>query len=140
MNTDQAVDEFLEHHGVRGQKWGVRKLRRTQNFQQVGAGKGTTSQKFRAGYNTGPIDLVKGRGFRGGAARKGARQANANQLVNSGHRTTRATLTRLAGMRYQDVIPTNKAATNTTAAVGASLAGVILVKAGTTAVKKLAKK
>jgi hypothetical protein len=29
MNNIQDVDEFLEHHGVRGQKWGIRNKRKS---------------------------------------------------------------------------------------------------------------
>jgi hypothetical protein len=139
VTNDVLVDDFLEHHGIRGQKWGIRKKRRAENFRQVGTGKATRMQKIRAGRSTGPIDLVKGGGFKGGAARKAKRITNANQLVESGHRTTRATLTRLKELHYQDIIPTSKSATNTKAAVGASVAGFVLANYGYVAVKKLAK-
>jgi hypothetical protein len=132
---DQGIDEisdFLDHHGVRGQKWGIRKQRRAENFVKVGKGMGRPGERIRSATNVGPIDLVKGRGFRGAAARKGARQKKAFK----GKLTGRKVLTRVAAVRYQDVIPTSQSKKNTSAAVGASIAGYILVHQGTKLVKK----
>jgi hypothetical protein len=134
------ISDFLDHHGVKGQKWGIRNKRRTQNYIDVGRGKATTSQKLRAAYNTGPIDLIKGRGFKGGAARKGAREKRASDNIANGKASARNILTRAAAIRSQDLIPTSKSRYNTKAAVGASIAGTILVNVGTTVIKRAIKK
>lgn len=138
--VDYEVQEFIDHHGVKGQKWGIRNKRRTENFIQVGKGKGSPTQYARAAYNLGPIDLIKGRGVKGGSRRKGARQRKASNNFANGKATTRNLLTRLAAVRQQDIIPTSKSSKNTSAAVGASIAGAILISVGQTAIKNMIKK
>jgi hypothetical protein len=32
--TDEQIDEFLEHHGVKGQKWGVRRATKLQSMSK----------------------------------------------------------------------------------------------------------
>ena len=129
-------EDFFEHHGIKGQKWGIRKQRRMENLRRVGQGDASTTQKLRAAYDTGPIDLVKGRGFKGGAARRSARQKKAFDNIGTGKTTARNILTRVAAHRVQDLIPTSKSKTNTKAAVGATMAGLVLAKVGHHVVKR----
>lgn len=134
------ASNFMEHHGIRGQKWGIRNKRRTQNYVEVGKGKARPSQYARAAWNLGPIDLVKGRGIKGGAARKGTRQRTASENIAKGEASVRNILTRVASWRQQDLFPTSKSATNTKAAVGASVAGAILANIGYKILKSTIKK
>ncbi len=110
--------------------WGVRRNRRANRFLKVGTGKGNNSEKLRSYTDLGPIDLVKGRGFKGGALRKGVRITNANKNIKNGEFKARSILTYAANTRQQDLLPTSKSAANTKAAIGASLAAAILISAG----------
>lgn len=131
------VDDFLEHHGIRGQKWGIRNQRRANNKIMVGKGSkdATVGQKIRAYTDVGPIDLARGHGFRGAALRKGKRQIAAGKAVHDGNATARQWLTRVGMLRQQDVIPTKKGSHNTRAALGASIAGAIVIANANTILK-----
>lgn len=133
--TDEDIDKFLEHFGVKGQQWGVRRYNRAQARVNVGKGKGTTGQKLRSYANLGPIDLIKGGGLRGGAARKGARQISRNDRVRAGESSVRDKLAYYGGTRYQDIIPTSRSKKNAKSALGASVAGAVLVSIGIAAAK-----
>jgi hypothetical protein len=135
---DTITNNFLEHFGVKGQKWGIRNKRRTNLHIKVGQGKGTPTEKLRSAYDLGPIDVIKGRGFKGGAARKGARQRTAAENIAKGQPTVRNILTRAASVRQQDILPTSKSAHNTKAAVGSSIVAAILVHQGTKVIKRAA--
>lgn len=137
MTTDQEVEDFIEHFGVRGQKWGVRRNRRANNLVKVGTGNASRSAKIRAGVTTSPLDLIRGRGFKGGAARRGERQISRNARVKSGESSVKDKLVYYGGTKYQDIIPTGKSAHNTKAAVGATIAGVVLVGVGKTVIKNM---
>ena len=136
---DHELKDFFEHHGIKGQKWGVRKYRRMETHAKVGRGMGRTGERVRSAVNVGPIDLVKGRGFKGGARRRAARQKIAFDRVGTGKTTARNILTRVAAKRFQDILPTGQSKKNTSAAVGASVAGVILYKVGKRTVVKAVK-
>ena len=43
--SDISVDEFLEHYGVRGQKWGVRKQRTAKDTQEIAKRKKVVSKR-----------------------------------------------------------------------------------------------
>jgi hypothetical protein len=138
----QGIDEiadFLEHHGVKGQKWGIRNKRRTNLHIKVGQGKGSPTERVRSAFDLGPIDIVKGRGFKGGAARKGVRQRTAAENIAKGKPTVRNVLTRAASVRQQDILPTSKSAHNTKAAVGSSIVAAILIGQGARIIKKAAR-
>lgn len=124
MIIDEEV--FLEHYGVKGMQWGVRRNRRANSLVKVGAGKGGKSEKVRAALTVGPIDLIKGRGLKGGAGRKGMRQLQRNARVKAGEASVSDKLKYYGGSKYQDIFPTGKAATNTKAAIGASVAGYLV--------------
>ena len=136
---------YLEHYGVKGMRWGVRRDRRINTLRKAGSGKAKFNEKARAYTNKpllspipllGPIDLVAGRGFRGAARRKANRNALAYERIRTGESTVRDRLTQINNLKYQDVFPTSKAATNTSAAIGATIVGAILVGATQSAIKK----
>ncbi len=108
VTIDQEVEEFLEHFGVMGMKWGVRRDRRANRFRKVGFGLGNKSEKLRSYAYLGPVDLIRGRGYKGGAARRGERLINSNQRIKAGKAKTRDVLTFLASTKYQDMFPTSK--------------------------------
>ena len=45
MTTDQEVDDFLEHYGVKGMKWGKRNQKRLDRAKRVASGKASLRQK-----------------------------------------------------------------------------------------------
>ena len=56
------VDEFLEHHGVKGMHWGVHHQRNLELHERVAAGKGSALDKLRARQQVTARDLVKHKG------------------------------------------------------------------------------
>ena len=135
----KTTDDFLEHYGVKGMRWGVRRDRRANTLVKVGKGKGTRSEKTRAALTTSPVDIVKGRGLKGGAKRRGERQLARNKRVRNGEASAKDYLVYYGGTKYQDLIPTGKDRLNTKAAVGATVAGYMLVSVGAQVARNLAK-
>ena len=121
---------YLEHFGVKGMKWGVRRDRRAQTHAKVGRGEGTRGERLRSAVQIGPKDFIKGRGLQGAARIKGARQLERNARVRSGQGSVRDKLAYVGGTRYQDMFPTGKSANNTKAAIGASVVGAFLFAQG----------
>ncbi len=109
--TDLEIDNFFAHHGVRGQKWGIRRQRRIDLLKRAGK-KGNALAKTRAivgfGPHLGPIDFVKGRGLTGGFKRKAARMQARENRIKSGKATVGDQLHRFGGARLTDVIPVRK--------------------------------
>lgn len=132
---DIQVEDFLEHHGIMGQKWGIRRDRRANRIANVGRGKSTVSEKIRTYGRLGPIDFVKGHGLRGGARRKGKRLLNANQKMRDGEATVRNFATWIWSTKQQDILPTSKKVTNTKAAIGSVIVGGILADFGWKVIK-----
>lgn len=137
--TQLTSKDYLEHFGVKGMRWGVRRDRRAQNLVNVGQGKGTATQKLRAYGTTSPLDVVRGRGFKGGARIRGQRQLARNKRIRNGEASVRDRLVYVGGTKYQDIFPTGKSRTNTSAAVGASIAGALVVSVGFQAVGAILK-
>ena len=129
--------EFLEHFGVKGMQWGVRRDRRAAALVKVGQGKGTKEQKVRALARYTPLDALKLRGLKKASLARGQRQLSRNARVRNGESSTFDKLAFFGGTKFQDIIPTtgsnNKNRDATKAAIGASIAGVVLVGAGKTA-------
>jgi hypothetical protein len=126
--SDQEIDTyFLQHFGKKGMKWGVRRQRRTNALLNVAKGKGTKSEKVRAALTVNAYDLVRGRGLKGAAKIKGEAQRASQNRIKSGNAKVRDRIRQVGGTKYQDIFPTGKSSKNTKAAVGASVAGAIVV-------------
>ena len=75
MTTEEEVEDFLEHYGVKGMKWGTRRQNRLSRAQRVGSGKGSTKDKLGfALTDTSSIAIAR----RGGL--QGAAKARASEL------------------------------------------------------------
>lgn len=98
-------ETYLEHYGIKGMRWGVRRERRQQGLERAGIKGGPKISKVRAVARVGPVDLVKGRGITGGAARKAARVRGQMNRWDRGEATTLDTIKRIGSTRVQDLLP-----------------------------------
>jgi len=116
VEIDEKVDAFLEHYGVRGMQWGVRRTRRTQRLARAAAADSSVSSRARAvgigglgvvrvRGRVGPIDLVKGGGIRGGATRKVGREVAREARIKAGKAKTSDILVRVGSTRVTDIVP-----------------------------------
>ena len=73
------IDSYFEHHGVKGQKWGIRnaKQRRIARQQKiidsdkrVAKGTGSALDKTRAALQISGLDVARGKGLQGGVKPK----------------------------------------------------------------------
>lgn len=109
--ADYYVDAYLEHHGVLGMHWGIRRQRRLALLKRASQKNGFRSgiAKTRAiigfGYKLGPIDFVKGHGLSGGFARKAARIGARDARVAAGRATVSDRLHRIGAFRLSNLIP-----------------------------------
>lgn len=74
LESVTTSDDFLAHYGVKGMKWGQRKRAalqdRADSLNRVAKGKSTTTDKIVATNTLSALDIVRGRGVKGGAAIK----------------------------------------------------------------------
>lgn len=108
---DAIVDDFFEHHGVRGMRWGVRRQRRVDLLKRAakktGYPSGIAKTRSMLGYGPklGPIDLIKGRGLSGGFQRKSQRMQARLKRIKRGRATTMDQIHRVGSFRLSDAIP-----------------------------------
>ena len=106
IGSDASIDQFLEHHGVRGMKWGVRRRGRIERHVKVGKGGGNIIDKARVYSMSNPADLIRTRSFRKSAARKGKRFVRRNQRIAAGKaKVTKDIIPTLYSVRYGDLLP-----------------------------------
>lgn len=96
---------YLEHFGVKGMKWGVRRQRRVERLARAGQKNSPYATRTRASQNLGPVDLIRGRGVRGGAARKAVRVQGQLDRYNRGKATTMDKIKRFGSTRLLDLVP-----------------------------------
>lgn len=111
---DYETEYHLEHFGVRGMKWGVRRQRREARLRDVATGRSGASGKATAftGYiggptlpRLGPVDLIKGRGIEGAAHRKSIREARRSKRFKTGKARVGDYIVRYGLLRPSDLVP-----------------------------------
>lgn len=96
-------DTLLEHFGVRGMRWGVRRENRIARLERVGSGKGSTMDKVRVGLSdTTAAAVARNHGFKNAAANKAANLRIRDARVANGHATVKDHLARHGGDRIFD--------------------------------------
>ena len=114
MNYNQ---NNLEHFGVKGMQWGVRRQRREARLRDVASGKSGTAGKLTnfTGYigggtlpRLGPVDLIKGGGIEGAAERKSRREKSRSDRFKKGKATAGDYVVRYGLLRPSDLIPVSK--------------------------------
>lgn len=75
--SHSQIDEYFEHHGVKGQKWGIRNQRkrdfadnRLKMTKRVASGKGDFTDKFVVAGRQSVISLLRNKGLKGAAAKE----------------------------------------------------------------------
>lgn len=101
----ETPDDVLEHFGVSGMKWGVRRAKRDAVISRVASGKGSALDKARTLARASGHDLVRGRGLQGAAQRKDARNQARAERMRRGESTVRDILVRIGTARFSDIIP-----------------------------------
>jgi len=102
MIIEEDVHEFLEHHGVKGQKWGVRKDRHTQKVERQQA-RIDRLKRIATGTKR-PGDFYKS-----GGATKGYAEATLDRALRDqqafarGERKVRNFLYKLQGVDYAEL-------------------------------------
>lgn len=150
------IDEeaYLEHFGVKGMKWGVRRQRREARLRDIATGKSGAAGKATAftGYfggptlpRLGPIDLIRGGGIRGAAYRKSLREAARSKRFKTGKARTSDYLVRYGTLRASDFIPVRSSnvgkktiVDNRKVALAASGAAIVATMLAKSAVRRAA--
>ncbi len=101
-------EEYLEHFGKKGMKWGVRRQRRLDQMNRVAKGKGSRGDKVREALSISTSDLAKGRGLRGGVAVKAARVTARRDRIRSGKATAGDVLAHVGTTRLIDLGPLDR--------------------------------
>jgi hypothetical protein len=101
------IDEeaYLEHVGVKGMRWGVRRARRTERLVRGGTVGSGTASWLRATKRVGPVDLIRGGGVRGAAARKSMREIQRSKRIATGKASVKDQIVRVGSTRARDLVP-----------------------------------
>ena len=137
------MDAFLDHHGIKGMKWGVRRERRQAALVRAGTKGGPVSSRIRgATGRLGVVDLVRGRGIRGGLERKSKRVGAQLERHKAGKSTAMDLIKRYGSTRITDLVPvrsknankktTSRSDTVMVTAAGALIANQILTRGART--------
>lgn len=105
IENQEAVEDFLEHVGVKGMKWGVRRERRNQARFRAGQKGGPKVSKVRALGSVNLYDIARGRGITGGAQRKALRVQGQLDRFDAGQATTMDVIKRYGSTRVSDLVP-----------------------------------
>jgi hypothetical protein len=108
VQRPQEVEEFLEHFGIKGMRWGVRRQRRNQALARAAKGNAGVLTKVRAFREENIIDLVKGRGIRGGAKIREKRLRERIQRLKAGKGSARDIVVHYGSTRMVDLIPVRR--------------------------------
>lgn len=122
--SDEQIDEYFEHHGVKGQKWGVRRAalrsakgpnrfgnrnnpqvqRKIDRVHRVAKGKGSTGDMIKAGLFDVPlVDIVAELSLSGGAQRSLERVKRHQDKVKAGKNNIADMLNRLGGVDVREL-------------------------------------
>jgi hypothetical protein len=114
LEGDPIVD-FLEHHGVKGQKWGVRRkqnriarqVKRQQGgidrYRRVAKGKGSLGDKLTVGLNTSLYERLREGSLQNVAKSDLETQRRIQKDILNGKRKTRALLLKSAGVHISEL-------------------------------------
>lgn len=101
--SDAAIDQYFEHHGVKGQKWGVRKQQRLERTQRVAEGTGSFTDKRKVLGNQSAIGLIRGKGLKGAAKNQTIALEALKKRTLEGNATTRDMLNNIGGVQLFSV-------------------------------------
>lgn len=119
LGVDKPSLDEIEHHGVKGMRWGVRRargvgsevrsaysgrmLKAADNWQAVAEGHGTRGQRFRTAMSTPVYKLATGQ--RKSFAGKQATELRAHvDRINNGQAKVKDILTVNRNLRYSDIV------------------------------------
>lgn len=92
--NDEEVDEFIEHFGKKGMKWGVRNQRRLDRARRVAKGRGSLGDEIRVLGRQSVTSLIRGKGLQGAASRDVMKLEAARKRIKAGKASTRDYLNR----------------------------------------------
>lgn len=122
--SDEAIDEYFEHHGVKGQRWGVRRAekraasgpdrfgnrnnpqqqRRVDRVKRVASGKASTGDMIKAGLLQIPLaDIVAELSVSGGAKRSLERSKRTQNKIMVGKKNATDILLRANGIDIREL-------------------------------------
>lgn len=157
------IDEtaYLEHYGVKGMKWGVRKEQRAYKMKRTALQKMENRARRKAGKETLPgkkvgvgerlrtygdtvftpttiKDLVTTRSLNEAQLRKADRIQGRIDRRKKGEASVGDKLAYYANVRNQDLLPTKKGPNDTRINVGASFTGLLMAQSAVPMVGSLA--
>lgn len=87
--TKPPIEEVLEHHGILGMKWGVRRERNISTLERVSSGEGSFHDKVKALNKVSPGSLIRNRGLKGASANKAANLRALDARISRGEGSAR---------------------------------------------------
>jgi hypothetical protein len=100
----------LVHHGVKGQRWGVRRAylnrvsRTAARNRRVGEGSGSAKDKFQTHLTTSNYRLSKSRSYKKAALDRATSAEDHVRRIENGQTTVRDVLRYTGGVRITDIV------------------------------------
>lgn len=102
-------EDYLEHYGTKGMRWGVRRQRRHDRLKRVASGKGSFRDKLSTLETAvSLVEVARDRSFTKAAERKWKDQEARKKRLAAGEATTKDLLKHLGSQRFEDFIPVRK--------------------------------
>lgn len=143
------ADDYLEHYGVKGMKWGVRKEQRAYKMKRTALQKKENKARRKAGKKTLPgkkvgigerlrtfndtfftpttiKDIIETRSLNEAQLRKADRIQGRINRMKKGKASVSDKLAYYANIRNQDLVPTKQGPKDTKMNIGASFAGNLI--------------
>lgn len=104
------VDEdYVEHYGTKGMRWGVRRQRRLDRITRVAKGKGSFNDKVSAVGQLSVSEILRDKGsLKAASLRKANQQEATKSRILSGEAKTRDLMNHLGSQRLEDFIPVRR--------------------------------
>lgn len=99
------IVDYVEHHGTKGMKWGVRRERRLNTLKRVADGQASGKDMLNAMSMIRGKEIVRSKGIKNAARKKVKKEEARKKRIEMGKATTIDLLRHIGSSRLSDLRP-----------------------------------